>query len=69
MGEIVNLRRARKERARTQASEQAQINRAAFRRTKTERATSAAFSELEARRIDGHKRELTEDVSKNKNEP
>ena len=69
MGEIVNLRRARKERARTQASEQAQINRAAFGRTKTERATSAAFSELEARRIDGHKRDLTEDVSKNKNEP
>ena len=69
MGEIVNLRRARKERSRTQASEQAEINRAAFGRTKTERATRAALSELESRRMDGHKRELTEDVSKNKNEP
>lgn len=69
MGEIVNLRRARKERARTQASELAQINRAAFGRTKTERATSAALSELEARRIEGHKRELTEDMPKNSNEP
>lgn len=69
MGEIVNLRRARKGRARTQAVAQAQVNRAAFGHTKTERATSAALSELEARRIDGHKRETSENISKNNNEP
>ena len=69
MGDVVNLRRARKERSRIQADVQAQINRAAFGRTKTERTASAALGELEARRIDGHRRETSSDTSANSNEP
>ena len=60
MAEIVNLRRARKDRVRAQADHQAQINRAAFGRTKSERAFSDAQRELAERRIEGHKRDPAE---------
>ncbi len=56
MGEIVNLRRARKDRVRAQADHQAQVNRAAFGRTRSEREASDAQRELAERRIEGHKR-------------
>ena len=42
MGEIVNLRLARKARARRAAAATADVNRAAFGRTKAERARDAA---------------------------
>jgi hypothetical protein len=42
MGEIVNLRLARKARARRAAAAAADVNRAAFGRTKAERARDAA---------------------------
>ena len=69
MGEIVNLRRARKDRVRAQADRQAQVNRAAFGRSKSEREASAAQRELAERRIEGHKREDANLNPENQDEP
>lgn len=57
MGEIVNLRRARKAKARSEAELKADANRVAFGRTRTEREATEAEKRIEARRLDGHKRE------------
>jgi hypothetical protein len=57
MGEIVNLRRVRKEKARSAKDADAAANRAKFGTTKAERARRAAETELADRRLDGHKRE------------
>ncbi|WP_349371182.1 DUF4169 family protein [Salinarimonas sp.] len=54
--EIVNLRRARKAKAREKAEETAAQNRATFGRSKAERDREAAAKALETRRIDGHRR-------------
>lgn len=54
MGEIVNLRRARKSKKRAQESRTADENRIAFGRTKSERALSETERALAARRLDGH---------------
>jgi hypothetical protein len=59
MSEIVNLKRARKSRARAEADEKAQANRAAFGRTKAERKLAKAQSEAEGKKLDGHKRDDT----------
>ena len=69
MGEIVNLRRARKDRVRTQADRQAQVNRAAFGRSKSEREASAAQRELTDRRIEGHKRDAANLNPEDQDEP
>jgi hypothetical protein len=61
MGEIVNLRRARKDRARREKDAQGQENRIAFGRSKAERALSSAQTRLETRRLDAHKRETGEE--------
>ena len=55
MGDVVNLRRARKARDRAAASEQAAENRIRFGRTRTERERTAAQEALEASRFDGHR--------------
>ena len=52
MGEIINLRRARKARARQAAVVTADANRAAFGRTKAERARDAAARARAARVVD-----------------
>lgn len=57
MGEIVNLRRARKAKARSAKDAEAAENRAKFGATKPERERRAAEAELAAKRLDGHKRE------------
>jgi hypothetical protein len=57
MVEIINLRRARKAKARAQAGEQAAANRVAFGRSKAEKEASKAVQSLEAQRLDGHRRE------------
>ncbi|WP_010215440.1 DUF4169 family protein [Sphingomonas sp. PAMC 26621] len=57
MAEVINLRRARKARARDAATEGAAANRAAFGRTKAERAAATADAERQARLLDGAKRE------------
>ena len=54
MGEIVNLRRARKSKKRAEESRAADANRIAFGRTRTERELSEKEKALAARRLDGH---------------
>jgi hypothetical protein len=55
LGEIVNLRRARKARDRRDAAAQAQENRAAFGRPKNESALTAARIAQEGARLDAHR--------------
>lgn len=55
MGEIVNLRRARKARSRREAEARAQENRAAFGRTKSESALTAARIAYEKAQLDAHR--------------
>jgi hypothetical protein len=57
MVEIVNLRRARKAKAKTEAETQAAANRVAFGRSKAERQATNAEQALEAQRLDGHRRD------------
>ena len=54
-GDVVNLRRARKARARDEARRTADGNAARFGRTRAEREGEAARAEIEARRLDGHR--------------
>ncbi|WP_372426512.1 DUF4169 family protein [Salinarimonas chemoclinalis] len=56
-GEIVNLRRARKAKAREKAAETAAENRVLFGRPKAQRVAEAARGEQETRRLEGHRRE------------
>jgi hypothetical protein len=56
MAEIINLRRARKSKARDEASVKAAENRARFGKTKAEREKEAAEAERAAKTLDGHKR-------------
>ena len=55
--EIVNLRRARKEKARAGKEREAEANRIAFGRTKAEKLTTKAERETAGRKLDGHKRD------------
>ncbi len=57
MGEVVNLRRARKARDRAAEEAQAAANRVAFGRTKAERINDAAVEARRLRALDGAKRE------------
>jgi hypothetical protein len=57
MAEIVNLRMARKRKARTEKDAEAEANRRKFGQTKAERDRQAAEKQLAERRIDGHKLE------------
>lgn len=54
-GEIVNLRRARKAKARAEADAHAARNRAVFGRTKDEKRLAQAQDALARRRLDGHR--------------
>jgi hypothetical protein len=56
MGDLVNLRRARKTKAREDADRSAEVNRRSFGRSKAERHLQSAERELDARRLDGHLR-------------
>ena len=53
--EIINLRKARKDRARALADDKAAENRIRFGRSKAERDKLKAEQDLAARRIDGHR--------------
>ncbi|MFN3672943.1 MAG: DUF4169 family protein [Bosea sp. (in: a-proteobacteria)] len=61
MAEIVNLRRARKQRKRTDADKQAEQNRISFGRSKAERALSDAEAALAAKRLEGHRLSSSDD--------
>lgn len=54
MGEVLNLRRARKARERSEKAQAAEANRIAFGRTKAERRASEAQNELERARLEAH---------------
>ena len=57
MAEVVNLRGFRKRKAREDKEVAAQVNRAAFGRTKSEKELSKAKRALEQKALDKHKRE------------
>lgn len=52
--DIVNLRQARKAKARADKDQQAEANRRRFGRTKAERLAQDAQTDLDKRRLDGH---------------
>jgi hypothetical protein len=58
--EIVNLRRARKQKARSEKEASAAANRRRFGRTKEEKATEAADRNRATRLVDGHRRDRDE---------
>jgi hypothetical protein len=55
--EIINLRRARKAKARAEREQQAASRRVAFGRTKAERTESAAIRRIEDARLEGSRRD------------
>lgn len=55
--DIVNLRRARKARARAEREKEAEENRRTFGRSKAEKSRQTSERERTARTIDGHRRE------------
>ncbi len=57
MGEIVNLRQARKTKMRAEKERLAETNRARFGRTKTERKAEAAEAQKLAQRLEQARRE------------
>lgn len=57
MAEIINLRMARKHKARADKEAQAQQNRITFGRTKAEKQQTSAEKALADKRIDGHRRD------------
>jgi hypothetical protein len=57
MAEIINLRKARKAKARAAEEEKAAVNRAKFGRRKEERSLAEASKELLDRKLDAHRRE------------
>ncbi|MDB5473070.1 MAG: hypothetical protein JWP99_373 [Devosia sp.] len=57
MADIVNLRQARKQKARTDKATRAEQNRMLFGRTKAEKLKQAAERALADKHVEGHKRE------------
>lgn len=55
MGDVINLRKARKRNARAAADAGASRNRAAHGRTKAERQSNRANQEADERKLDGHR--------------
>jgi hypothetical protein len=55
MAEIVNLRRARKDKARQQRESEADANRRRFGRTKAEKAADKGAQDRSQREVDGKK--------------
>lgn len=55
MAEIINLRRARKQKVRAEAEKTAEQNRISFGRTKAERNLTKAERDKAVRHIDGHR--------------
>ena len=64
MAEIVNLRAARKQRARNQSEQRAAENRVLFGATKAQKEADRAARNLSERRLEGHRRENGDDAEK-----
>jgi hypothetical protein len=60
MAEIINLRQARKQKARAEKEARANENRIAFGRTKVEKNLRQAEEDLAKSRLDSHKRDDSE---------
>lgn len=60
MAEIINLRQARKQKARAEKEARADANRIAFGRSKAEKNLTKAEQELAKSRLDSHKRDDNE---------
>ena len=60
MAEIINLRQARKQKARAEKEARANENRIAFGRTKAEKNLRQAEQDLAKSRLDSHKRDDNE---------
>ena len=56
-GDVINLRLARKNKARSEAEKRAEENRAKFGRSKAEKSLSAAVKNLTEKSLDGSKRD------------
>jgi hypothetical protein len=56
MTEIINLRRFKKQQARTEKAKEAEANRRAHGRTKAEKEQSQGLKNIAERHLDGHKR-------------
>ena len=61
MGDVINLRTARKQRARKQAEQAATTNRTLFGRTRAQKAHDTAEAEKQTRFLDQHRREDAKD--------
>lgn len=61
MAEIVNLRRARKQKARAETETEAAAKRLAHGQTKADRNRTKAEKEAAERKLDGHKRGIDDD--------
>ena len=61
MGEVVNLRMARKRRDRREDEKRAEANRVLHGLTKAERTKSSTEAARDAQRLDGHRREPADD--------
>jgi hypothetical protein len=57
MAEIINLRQARKRKARTDKEVRAAENRVAYGRTKEERSLTDARKDLDEKRLEAHRRD------------
>ncbi|MBB4039318.1 hypothetical protein GGR34_000953 [Microvirga flocculans] len=60
MAEIVNLRQARKQKARAEKEARAEQNRISFGRTKAEKKLTKAEQDLAQGRLDAHRRDSDE---------
>ena len=61
MGDLVNLKLQRKRKARAEAEAKAEQNRISHGLSKAERKKRGAVAELEAKRLDGHRKKDAED--------
>ena len=60
-GKVINLRRARKQKAREDARADADTNAARHGEAKPERSLREAREALEVRRLDGHRRDVSDE--------
>ncbi len=67
--DLINLRRARKQRDRAAREEQAAANRVKFGRTKAERQQTAAIDHLDRRRLDAQKIDAPANPAKPDDDP
>ncbi|SFO65513.1 protein of unknown function [Cohaesibacter marisflavi] len=63
MGNVINLRQARKAKARTEKEKKAEANRALFGQTKAQKTKQRFETDKLERHLDGHKREALGDAS------